>query len=118
MSVPIEIPNDEQLRALAGGLVEVYTLIERYTGSSVSTDFRKFITVTKPELIAYLRQNPGIAEKHVMPGASLAIMHDLPALYEKGAQWAVSWMDHGRETNEQTYASLEEAAANYLMAYW
>ena len=114
----IQIPKDDQLRALGAGLVAVYKLIESYTGAPILTDSRKFITVTEPELIAYLRQNPGISERHVMPEASLASMHDLPALYEKGAQWAVCWTEHGRKANERTYQSLEEAAASYLMAYW
>ena len=118
MSVRIQIPKNEQLRALAAGLVDFYQLIESHTGGPVLTDFRKFLTVTKPELIEYLRQHPGMSERHVMPDSSLASMHDLPALYETGARWAVCWTDHGRKTDEQTYDNLEEAAADYLMAYW
>jgi hypothetical protein len=118
MTTPVKIPDEEQLRALTGGLVEVYKLIERHTGAPVTTDFRKFITVTKPELTAYLRRHPGVAERFVMSEETVRVLHDLPCLVAKGSQWLVCWTEHGRKADEQTFANLEEAAANYLMAYW
>jgi hypothetical protein len=114
----LQIPKDEQLRAMANGLIEVYKLIERLTGNPITTDFRQFITITRPELIAYFRQHPGIAERHVQSEASIASMHDLPCLIKKGSHWVVCWMEHGRIANPQEFGSVEEAAANYLMAYW
>lgn len=116
MTASVQIPKEEQLPALAGGLLEVYRLIERYTGGPISTDSREFITVTKPELIEYLRLNPELSESHVMSEDSSATMHDRPCLFKKGSQWVVCWTEHGRKTDERTYDSLEEAAADYLMA--
>ena len=118
MSSYQEISRDEQLRALAGGLIEVYKLIERHIGAPISTDFRQFITITRPELIAYLRRHPSVAERHVQSEASVISMHDLPCLIKKGSHWVVGWMEHGRIADPQTFDSVEEAAANYLMAYW
>ena len=118
MNATVPIPKDEQLRALAGGLPEVYRLIERHTAAPISTDFRLFITVTKPDLIEYFRLHPGVSERHVMTAETPASMHDLPCLIKKGSQWVVGWTEHGRIADARTFDDLEEAAANYLMAYW
>jgi hypothetical protein len=118
MNVFQTIPKEDQLRALAEGLPGVYRLIEQFTGGSVMNDFRPFITVSKAELIAYLRLNPGYVKQHVHTADAVRSAHDFPVLIEEDGRWIVCWMEHGKRVDAAFYDDPVEATANYLMAYW
>jgi len=114
----IVIPKEEQILALANGLTSVYALIKRYTGQPIMSDFRRFITISKNDLINFLTIHPEYSYKHIKTDDEAERMHDLPVLLSQNDQWIVCWMDHGRKTEINIYNNLPEAAANYLMAYW
>jgi hypothetical protein len=118
MNSTVNIPKNEQLMALASGLPALYQLIEKYTGGPIRTDFRQFVTVSKTELAEYLRSNPSLAEKQVMPEKKVLHLHDHPVLLHENEKWLVCWIEHGTKTNKVYFNDLAEAAANLLMAYW
>ncbi len=118
MNSTTSIPKNKQLTALADGLPALYQLIEKYTGGPIRTDFRQFVTVSKMELVEYLRHNPALAEKHVMSENEALHLHDHPVLLNENGKWLVCWIDHETKTNKVYFDDLSEAAANFLMAYW
>jgi hypothetical protein len=112
------IPKDEQLAALAEGITAFYQLIEKYTGKPLSGDFRGYATVTKAELANYLRNHPGLAERHITKESDALKQHDLPALIAENGRWISCWIDHGRKVSEERFDDINEAAVSFLMAYW
>ncbi len=40
--------------------------------------------------------------------------HDVPKIWREGVSYRVAWMDHGKPTNIQEFATLEEAVAGHV----
>jgi len=115
----LPIPEEEQLQALAEGLKDVYRLLREYLGDlNKVPNFGQHITVSKLNLINYLRHHPEKVQKHVILAADITKLHDIPALFFDNGKWIVCWTDHGTPVGITYFDDLPEAAANYLMAYW
>jgi hypothetical protein len=118
MSKPLPIPEQEQLRALALGLKEVYRLLAEYVGDlNKAPNFRQHITVTKAQLTEYLRRQPQLAERHVSQPAEPKY-HEFPVLERTEGKYRVYEIYRGEARYVKEFGDLADAAAEYLMWGW
>jgi hypothetical protein len=117
MVIPISIPKQEQLEALASGLREVYELLEKYLGDIRKVpNYWNYINVNKAELADYLRSNSELISSHIYKSGD-PIYHDFPVLQKKGNSYCVCVYLHGNLHSEACFDDLAEAAADYLMYF-
>lgn len=116
---PLPIPEQEQLKAFASGLKEVYRLLSEYLGDlNYAPDFRKFITISRNQLAEYLKLHPELIYPHIS-GSVKQKLHEFPVLEKmKDGKYRVYEIDHGKPWNVQEFTELTHAAATYLMWGW
>lgn len=114
----LPIPEQEQLQALASGLKEVYRLLAEYVGDlNKVPNFRQHITVTKAQLVEYLRRQPQLAAQHVSQPTDPK-HHEFPVLERIDGKYRVYEIDHDHPRYIREFTDLPEAAAEYLMWGW
>ena len=111
----INIPEEEQLQAIAQGLPSFYILLQRYLDDlNNSGDLRMYITVTRKKLIDYLRIRPELMKKHLHKDGEPRY-HEYFVLEYDGVKYRVYWMNHDEPREIQEYEDFAEATADYLM---
>ena len=109
-----QIPVEAQIDALAK--LKVYDLLAAH-GVQVDyhrTDPRRFLTVTRQQVIDYFQRHLDVAELHLIPHPSKRPHHDHLCIERRGQRFAVFDMDHGQPRDERFYESLPEAAADFV----
>lgn len=118
MNKSLPIPKHEQLQALSAGLKEVYRLLSEYVGDlNKVPNFRQHITVTKAELVEYLRCHPQLAERHISK-QSTPKCHEFPVLERLDGKYRVYEGYRGEVRYVREFKDLADAAAEYLMWGW
>jgi len=109
------IPKEEQLEAISNGLVGFYALLQRYLDDlNASGDLRRYLDITKSELITYLRNHPALMKKHLHSRGSHRY-HEQVILEYDGKKYRVYEMDHDEPIDIKEYTDFAEAMADYLI---
>ena len=109
------IPEEEQLKAVCQGIPEFYNLLKRYTGKSAGHDnFRHFITITRNDLISYIRKHPQILKNHLHKKGEPKYHEQIILEYNENV-FRVYEMDHDEPKDIKEYSDFAEATADYLI---
>ena len=110
----LPIPQSDQIEAMLSG--KVYDLLGLYISRPEDVDFRRYLTISRGDLIDYLRTHPATAERYLKWQLSNQGTHDIERLFQEGAEYVVASMDHGKRLNPSYFRSLEEAVAEHVLA--
>lgn len=112
----INIPKEEQLKAISNGNVETYNMLKKYIGDlNKAENLRSYITITEAELTEYLRSRPELMEKFLYKEGT-ARHHEEVILEYNGIKYRVYQMDHDEPWGIQEFEDLAKATANYLIS--
>lgn len=107
------IPYADQIDAMLNGTI--YDLLTQYIEHPRGTDFRKFISVRRPELINFLNEHPSAAEAYFRKQLASSPTHDVEKIFHRDLQYVVASMDHGKERDVHCFGSLAEAVAQHVL---
>jgi len=109
------IPSKEaQLKAMAEG--NLYELLTKYVEDPLRVDVRKYLTISKSDLVNYLKTNKTDVGRIYREFPCRSDIHDVPCIEENQNGYEVSWLDHGRKCFTKSYRTMEEAAAVFLLS--
>lgn len=110
MSVVAKIPLEAQIAALANR--NAHALLKSH--GIEAFDIKPHFSVTRGELVSYLRGHPDLAHGYLLSSSAQRPCHDQLIVEQRGEMFAVYDMDHGRPRGEQIYTDLFEAVADFL----
>lgn len=106
------IPRDQQLDAIVRGTF--MSLLSQYLDDPTMVDIRKYISVTKEELHKYIEATP-LAVFEVLGRAKCdPHAHDRFCLEQKGEEYFLYWLDHGRKRFGEKFSTRIDALVAYL----
>ena len=107
------IPKEEQIKALVQG--SIYVLLKEYLANPQIVDFRKYISVTRADLEAFLSQNPQVAETYFQKYRDRESIHEVQMIEKVGSLYKVYEMDHSMPRFERSFSTLYEAVAEHIL---
>jgi len=79
-------------------------------------DTRRSLTVTKPDVLAYLKSHSGEAQEYFVKNSGFRQLHEALLLERDGVGYMVSVNDHGVRRFTEKLATLDEAVAAHVLA--
>lgn len=111
---PLPIPKSEQIAALLNG--SFFNLLSDYVENPKYLNTRKFITITRQDLVEYLNVNPDKANAFFAKELENNTTHDVARIWREENEYVVAWMDHGEPRNRRAFHGLAEAIADLVIA--
>lgn len=109
----LPIAQDEQIESMLFG--NFFDLLHDYGQDPWSGDFRRFITISRQQLIDYLRLHPEMTVAYLDKWSAATATHDVAVISEDGAEYIVAWMDHGRARSPHRFRDVAEAVAEHVL---
>jgi len=106
------LPKEEQMRAMLTG--QSLRLIKECYSDANEVNFGKYLTVTKSELISFLKKEPLLTQDYANRNKFEAPRHDVYTILPAKKGYAVGWLDHGRLRDPIKFKTLEEAVAEHV----
>ncbi len=75
---------------------------------------KKYLSVTRTEVVAFFRQFPAKAEALLLKQEALKPFHDALCMEARSGKFVIYDMDHGVERGLYWYDSLPEAATDFV----
>jgi|GEM_PF-1529394 len=108
----ISIPKNDQIQAMLEG--RTYELISPHL-IDAGADFRKYLTVTRPDVTAFVQEHPDLAEIYFAKQSERKDMLEMNKLRKQGAYYQVLWVDHGKIRSQKQFSSLAEAVVEHVL---
>jgi hypothetical protein len=109
----LPVSKEDQINAMLNGTL--FHLLGKYLDNPLRTDFRKLITVQRPDIIAYLHEHPQTAEAYFQKQLVDAPNHDVGTIFHRGNRYIVVTMFHGEERFPRWFNSIGEAVAEHVL---
>lgn len=111
----MNIPKEKQLEAICQGIKEFYELLKLKSENSSNKNILSNVTITKQDVVEYLRKNPEIIKKYIHPKGSPRHHEQIIFEYNEG-KYRVYEMIHEDAMGIKEYDDLAEAGADYLIS--
>ena len=109
----MEIPVQQLIPAMLNGTLPV--LLKERGIDPERVGLRRFITVDRAALLAYLNDHPEEAESYMSRHGGLQSGHDVARLVREGGTYVTCWMDHGSALSVRRFQTLDEAVAEHVL---
>ena len=108
----LPIPEDEQILSL---LRRTFVQkIGEYIANPCDTDYMTYFSVNQKKGAAYLKIHPTEAQAYLARWEEVKTMHDVPKIWREGSAYRVALLDHGKPTDTEEFATLDEAVAAHV----
>ncbi|MDE3046571.1 MAG: hypothetical protein KGJ02_08030 [Verrucomicrobiota bacterium] len=112
-SKEMRIPKEKQLEAICQGIKEFYELLNSRKRNN--ENLLSNITITKNELVEYLKTNPEIIKRYLYTKGSPRYHEQFIIEYD-GGKYRVYEMNRDEERDVKEYDDFAEAGADYLIS--
>jgi hypothetical protein len=110
---PLPISENDQIRAMLTG--SIFDLLRDFTEKPELVDIRKYITISRQQLIEFLFTHPDLSDSYFKKHSGMIAVHDVEIMMKDGAGYLTAWMDHGHQVSTKRFATLAEAIAEHVL---
>lgn len=107
------IPKARQIEAITDG--SFMKLLAEFVPDPTVVDIRRFISVTREDLLAHLQQNSLAVRRVLVRARCDPSSHDRLCIENERGKYHLYWLDHGTKRFGEEYESAETVVADYLL---
>jgi hypothetical protein len=111
--IPKSVQIDAMLHRRVGRLFEDYGL-----GPEAFVDAGHHLSVSRADVLAYLKDHPGEAEQYFATYGNQPDVHHAVLLESDGHSYTVSQSVHGERWFTESYTTLAEAVADHALSVY